>query len=438
MSKCRRAGWPGLVVLGLVAWLSSSRDAGAFHTVFSYRVDRFELDGNVAGPADGIPDLVDEFDDGALSPNWYRAYGTASEMGGFLDLTNPGAHFPGPNGEAFDLTVVGSLGALIFGDNRGDVTGTAYWEARPPEVGHHYHFSVFTWGQTPQPFSETFGIGIRRSDTALEIEQHLTELDQYNGVWRNTMLSFFAISADDITGRIGFRIAFDDTTNIATTSYSLDGGATWHSPFRGGEIFVGRSAGQFLLSADPSTAVPIPPGPCTPVGCRRSIVPAKNLLKVLHQGNAAADLLDWKWRKGQSTTTPEFGDPLGTTTYEVCIGDAAGNPVFRVEIPPGGTCGGTACWSRLGRKGYKYKNPGGRISQLRLTGGGDGRAVVTVKGKGVALAPPSLPLGLPATVRVKNASGACWAGVFNTAGVVQNTATQFQGKGSSPGGAFLD
>ena len=45
------------VGLGLVV----ARPAWAFHTVFHFQVDRFEADGNVFGPADGVPDLVDDF-----------------------------------------------------------------------------------------------------------------------------------------------------------------------------------------------------------------------------------------------------------------------------------------------------------------------------------------------------------------------------------------
>lgn len=423
-----RAGWLAVVALAAAAWLSPARDARADHTVFTYRVDRFELDGNVYGANDGVSDLVDEFDDGSIAPNWYQAFGTVSEADGLLVLASPGRHFPGPNGEQLDLTVAAGATPTHVADTLGSFTGTAYWESRVPDVGHHFHFSLFTFGAVGSLFSETFGIGIRRSDTALEIEQHLTDLDQFNGIWQNTMLTFHPISAADVTGRIGFRIRVDDATNMATTSYSLDGGATWHSPFPSGEIFVGRGYAQFLLSADPGTAVSIPPGPCVPDGCRRSVVPEKTLLKISRPGDEAADLLDWKWRRGEETAPPEFGDPLGTTTYEVCIGDAAGNAVFRVEIPPGGLCGGKPCWKRQGRKGYRYQNPGGRISQLRMTAGGDGKAVVMVKGKGMALDPPPLPLGLPATVRVKNAAGTCWAEVFSATGIVQDTSTRFHGK----------
>ena len=49
-----------LLCVGLA--LAAARPASAFHTVFHFQVDRFELDGNTFGDADGTADFVDEFD----------------------------------------------------------------------------------------------------------------------------------------------------------------------------------------------------------------------------------------------------------------------------------------------------------------------------------------------------------------------------------------
>jgi len=80
-----------------------SSPTGAFHTVFDYRVDRFDLDGNTFGPADGKPDFVDDFND---ESSWFTAYGTASVIGGRLHVKSPGQRFPGPDGALLDLTEV--------------------------------------------------------------------------------------------------------------------------------------------------------------------------------------------------------------------------------------------------------------------------------------------------------------------------------------------
>jgi len=48
---------------------------------FSSSCDRFEIDGNTFGPADGTLDFVDEFDSGMLAPNWTVLLGSAQETG---------------------------------------------------------------------------------------------------------------------------------------------------------------------------------------------------------------------------------------------------------------------------------------------------------------------------------------------------------------------
>jgi len=71
-----------------------------------------------------------------------------------------------------------------------------------------------------------------KRDRQLYIEQHLLEVDETKLAMRQLMLDHFPISAGDITGRIVFRLDFDDSTNLATSSFSLDGGTTWESRFR--------------------------------------------------------------------------------------------------------------------------------------------------------------------------------------------------------------
>jgi hypothetical protein len=425
--------------------------AAANHTIFSYQVDRLEGDGNMMGPKDGLADFVDEFNNGTLSPNWYRAYGTAFESGDFLFITSPGQHYPAPDGSTVDLSIVASL--TFTQEGAGDFTATAYWEPIVPDVDHHYHFSLFTFGSVGpgDGFNEIFGLGIRSTSTALEIDQHLTELDQSAGIYRNTMLDYFPISASNITGQIVFRLDFDDSTNLATSSFSLDGGVTWQSPFLPGEIFVNRTRAQFILSADPTivggststtttttttttiattstTSTTLPPGACSAVGCKISIAFRRGHLGI----NRKSNVLAWKFRKGEATSLGDFGSPTSTTSYDFCIGDVTGATIFEASIPPGGTCGTRPCWKVLRNRGYKYKDPAGTaagIRQIRLRSTGeDGRTAVIVKGRGANLVPPNLPLNLPVTVRLGASNGECWAGTFSTGGMFRNTSTQFSGR----------
>src|SRR5262245_35627958 len=252
--RTRRAiAW--VVAAGLVM---VAQVASAFHTPFLYRVERFEADGNVLGPLGGAPSVVDDFDAAPLSPLWYQAYGTVSEGNGYLLLSNPGVHFPSPpdpaspSGSLLDLSIAASGSSTYVYDGSGDFVGTAYWEGVLPAIGHHYHFSVYTFGGLGGYYAETFGLAIVRSDeNTVEMEQHLTEIDQWSGTFQNTQLLFHQIDESQATGPFIFRISFNDATNQATTAFSLDGGTTWESPFPPGLIFQGRTQAQFLLSADP-------------------------------------------------------------------------------------------------------------------------------------------------------------------------------------------
>jgi hypothetical protein len=346
-------------IVAVVLTLAGARPAAAFHTVFEFRADRFEIDGNALGAADGAPDLVDEFSDGSLAPNWYNPFGTAFENGGFLVLTNPGTHYPSPDGTLVDVSIGASTNAARVYDGSGDFTAIAYWDPVVPDLGHHYHFSAFTYGGAGGLYNEIFGLAILRSDAGLQVEQHLTEIDQYAGIYQNTMLDYVSIDEADVTGRIVFRIDYDDATNTATSSFSLDDGGTWQSPFASAPIFQGRTVGQFLLSADPTagpsgstttstTTTTLPPGPCSAVGCRRGTVAFMGSLGIKDKATDSADSLGWKWKKGAATDLVDFGDPFTTTSYELCIGAAAGTPLLTVTVPPGGTCGATPCWMPVG------------------------------------------------------------------------------------------
>jgi hypothetical protein len=415
--------------------------ASAFHTPFLYRVERFEADGNVLG----VPGIVDDFNGTSLAPYWYPAYGTSSESNGFLVLSNPGVHFPAPpdpaspSGALLDLSIAASAQPTWVYDGHGDFTGTAYWEGVLPAVGHHYHFSLFTFGGQGGLYAETFGIALlRRDDDSVQVEQHLTEIDQYSGTFQNTQLLYHDVDPSQATGPFIFRISFNDATNQATTAYSLDGGTTWDSPFPPGVIFQGRTQAQFLLSADPNagpgnvttTTVPsstttstLPGGPCVATGCRQSTAMFKSKLVVRDKSNDTADSISWKWKKGALTTLPNLGNPSDWTNYWFCLGDASGS-VYNLELPRGGG------WNVSG-SGITYADYSGTIGGLRklmVRGGAQGKASIVMKIQGANAGLPDLPLSLPITARLSNSLGECWAEEFDTVGMTANSATVFSGK----------
>ncbi len=181
-------------------------------------------------------------------------------------------------------------------------------------------------------------------------------------------------------------------------------------------------------------------GQCDPAplsGCRQPIVGDKALLLFKNKGGDGDKLL-WKWLKGSATDLADFGDPINSTAYTICIYDQnAGTPglVLGASVPPGGTCDGDPCWTAVG-KGFKFKDPTATnhgISGVLLKFGEDGKAKIIVKGRDAALGAPSLPLAQDPqiVVQLKNEVGICWESTYS-APTIKNETGNFKDKGDPP------
>ena len=121
------------------------------------------------------------------------------------------------------------------------------------------------------------------------------------------------------------------------------------------------------------------------------------------------DALNWKYIKGAATTLADFGDPLTATDYTLCIYDssAASAADLFARAPAGGTCGTKPCWKTI-KGGFKYNDklftPDG-LQQVLLKSGAATKTKILVKGKGVDLPMPTLPLTPMVTVQLKSESG---------------------------------
>ncbi len=153
-------------------------------------------------------------------------------------------------------------------------------------------------------------------------------------------------------------------------------------------------------------------------GCRTPAVGGKAFLRLKDKApDDAKDLLQWKWLKGAATGRGDFGTPLSSTDYRLCIYDAS-SLILDAAIPAGGLCRAarpTACWKEKAH-GFDYRDkdltPDG-IEQLMLREGAAGKARITFKGKGTLLDDPALPLAQPVTVQLLHAGGICWQAVYS-------------------------
>src|SRR5262249_42795885 len=130
----------GLVVVAMSLLLAPT--AGRALT-FSSSVQRFEADGSVYGSADGVFDLVDEFDGGTLAPNWSILLGSAEESGGALRLHDPGVVEP-LVGLTQEISAV--EGAVEVGNGDGNFTITSYWDPTPLPTNRQFFFQLYGIG----------------------------------------------------------------------------------------------------------------------------------------------------------------------------------------------------------------------------------------------------------------------------------------------------
>jgi len=176
-----------------------------------------------------------------------------------------------------------------------------------------------------------------------------------------------------------------------------------------------------------------------PSSCKTPVVPVA-LLTLTDRPVDSQDKAGWTWTKGQATSVFDFGDPRAATGYKLCIydqfyGDGYDRAILAAEIPAGGSCDGKPCWQGT-NTGFKYKNKSGTpdgIQAIVLKAGPDGKAKITVKGKGDHLQMPSLPLDMtisPLLVQVQAANGQCWQAQYVSA--FKNTPISFKARGGTP------
>jgi len=197
------------------------------------------------------------------------------------------------------------------------------------------------------------------------------------------------------------------------------------------------------LTATP-TVEPTPPPGCgaticgsVPIsGCRKQVEPQKGSLVMKNKTPDDRDRLVWKFAKGDVTPKADFGDPLTTTDYEICVYDGNDDLVTRACAPAADVCDGAQpCWKETAH-GFKYRNDdvgggGGRTNGLSIAlkeGLAAGKTTINVSGKGLTPALPSLPIAQPVTVQLVNGGNVCWEATYS-APAAHDDAAGFKDKG---------
>ena len=177
-----------------------------------------------------------------------------------------------------------------------------------------------------------------------------------------------------------------------------------------------------------------PPAPrldCRPPSAARG---AKIVLK--RGTTPARDSLVWLVTRGD-VGAAELGDPLATSDHAFCLYDGGGGLALGALVPAGGICFAMSgaprpCWEertpphrlRYGDAHVGFGATPDGIVSIVLREGAAGLGRLDVRGRGIRLEPPVLPLALPVEVQFSNLeTGACWSAVYGTQNA--NTLTKF-------------
>jgi hypothetical protein len=157
--------------------------------------------------------------------------------------------------------------------------------------------------------------------------------------------------------------------------------------------------------------------PATPASCRTPIASGKSTLLIRNKTPDKGDQITWKWTKGATTTKAEFGSPLTSDDYALCVYDGI-NPVASVIAEAGGLCGARPCWKESST-GFGYTNratssSGAKTVKLK-EGLTPGKATISFQGAGVKVNLPNLSeITGPVTVQLHRSGGApCFGATFS-------------------------
>ncbi len=154
----------------------------------------------------------------------------------------------------------------------------------------------------------------------------------------------------------------------------------------------------------------------TPEPCRTPTASGKSQLSIKNTAPDDKDRLSWKWSAGAATAKAEYGDPVTTDGYDVCIYEA-GSLIATQSAPAGGICAGRACWASK-TKSFDYKDkeytPSG-LEKIQLKEGIAGKASIQVKGRGFNLGLPALtpPTGAIDVQLRRRDGGICFGTKFS-------------------------
>lgn len=169
---------------------------------------------------------------------------------------------------------------------------------------------------------------------------------------------------------------------------------------------------------------------CPPVAQAGCLTAAKSIFLLKDKDDDGKDKLLWKWGKGQQTALGDFGTPNGSADYVLCVYAGTSEALVaggESQLPAGGS------WSASGSTGWKYDAASGTptgITKALLKSGAAAKSKAFVKGKGVNLPDPTLPVAngdFPVVVQLLNdQTPLCLESSFASGAVKKNDSGQLK------------
>jgi hypothetical protein len=206
-------------------------------TSYTSSLDSTEILGNSFGT------FVDNFDDNVLDPSvWGVRNPTVVESGGVVTFSSPG-NIRGGCSNGYCMTQESSGIATdnhaVF-DGQGDFTWTSTWLPGLPNPNQLFGVG-FSYACIPGVEQCNGGLGMAVGNIEGIVADILglspgLNLFFYGGFQPPQIPLYnyaqaFSISPADITGEIVMQLAFNDSTDIVNAAFSLDGGASFLTPF---------------------------------------------------------------------------------------------------------------------------------------------------------------------------------------------------------------
>ena len=191
-------------------------------------------------------------------------------------------------------------------------------------------------------------------------------------------------------------------------------------------LFIDVELGRWRMEGD------CPSAPRTGCKVARSTI-------VLREGATdAGDRFEWTWTKGPATDLSEFGNPVESTYYDVCLYDESGTArlIFESGVRAGEICPpyNRTCWQPVRDVGFQYSVPSGDgflgTTRVLLKAGAAGTTKAIMKARGFQLAYNHLPPPLSAPLRMQfvGSNGLCLEAAYPAASVVRNDAREFKAR----------